>query len=789
MNLNLASGALLSLAYIVGLLSTAILGPPTPVVSGQGYTLLAIGIAVLGVVAAIAIPRFWRTGPRPWLWLMAGIVGAIALVYFQMRVPHPASDDISRFIRSSSSAVQGQVVTVHGKVESIPRLTRSQQGQFWLEAMQLNEVESRDNAGAISKEVTGKLYVTVPLLQATGLYPGKYIDVTGVLYKPKPVQNPGAFDFEAYLAKQGAFAGFSGRQVSSSDDQQEHRWRWWVLRQRITRSQVNWLGSPAGQLVSSFVLGNRAVDIPYDIRDRFVRAGLAHTLAASGTQTSLILGLVLVLTRRFSAKTQFFVGTSALAIFVGLTGIQPSVLRAAIMGFGALVALLTQRQVKPVGSLLLAATILLVWNPLWIWDLSFQLSFLATLGLLVTAPPLIKQLDWLLPAIASSIAITIAASLWTLPLQLYVFSTLAPYSIAANIVSAPLIALISIGSAISALAALVSPVVGSFLAWLLYYPTQMLMALVTVFNQLPGSSVAVGTISLVQVFLLYGLVAISSIKPRWQRRWWLVGLVAVALVALPVWQTKTAQLQATVLATAQEQILVIQDRGQVTLVNSGEADTATFTVLPFLQKQGVNQIDWAIALDSQPHLRSGWLQILQSLPVKTFYDNNADAKTTSVDAQSQNATVSSAEITGAVQAQQGNYQLVSTGQKIAVGSVQIELVSANPPALQLQIHNRSWLLLGMMKQDVQRYLAVSGHLAPVQVLWWSGESLAPELLEALKPKVAIASSNAIDPDAVQLLQKSKIPLYWTGRDGAIGWTPNRGFETTLEEINRDAPLL
>ncbi|HEY9605996.1 MAG TPA: competence protein, partial [Allocoleopsis sp.] len=117
------------------------------------------------------------------------------------------------------------------------------------------------------------------------------------------------------------------------------------------------------------------------------------------------------------------------------------------------------------------------------------------------------------------------------------------------------------------------------------------------------------------------------------------------------------------------------------------------------------------------------------------------------------------------------------------------LLSANPPALQLQIHNRSWLLLGVMKQDVQRYLAVSGHLAPVQVLCWSGESLAPELLEALKPKVAIASSNTIDPDAIQLLQKSKIQLYWTGRDGAISWTPNRDFETTLEEINRDAPLL
>jgi competence protein ComEC len=782
--MNPASGALLSLAYILALLSTACLGLPTRAVPWQESAVWVIGIGVLAIVAAISVPRFWRTGPRPRLWLAAGIVGALAFIYFQARVPQPGSNDISQLVRSANGITQDQVVTVQGKVESIPRLTRSYRGQFWLEATQLNEVESSDNGGAISKGVTGKLYVTVPLLQATGLYPGENVAVTGVLYKPKPPQNPGAFDFGAYLAKEGAFAGFSGRQLSGADEPQERRWGGWVLRQRITRSQVRWLSSPAGQIVSSMVLGNRAVDIPYEIRDQFIQAGLAHTLAASGSQVSLILGLVLVLTRRFSVKAQLLFGTGALIIFVGLTGLQPSVLRAAIMGFGALVALVTQRKVKPLGSLLVAATLLLLFNPLWIWDLGFQLSFLATLGLLVTVPPLSKRLDWLPPAIAFLIAVPLAASLWTLPLQLYVFGMIAPYSTAANIICAPLIAVISIGGVISALAAVIWPLAGSALAWLLYYPTELLIGLVQFFNKLPGSSVAVGTISLGQLLLLYGLIGVICISHRLRRRWWLAGLVAVTLVALPVWQTKIAQFRVTVLATAQEQILVIQDRGQVTLVNSGEADTASFTLLPFLQQQGVNQIDWAVAIESQSRLRSGWLQMLQSLPVKTFYDIAA-SKPSSATAQSKDAT----PIVDAVQAQQGNYQRLSTGKTISVGSTPIELIKAEPAVLQLKIGTQTWLLMGETKPDVQKQLARANNLSRVQVLCWSGERLTPELLQVLQPKVAIASSNTVDLDAAQLLRNAKIPLYWTGRDGAIQWTPNAGFETTLEALPNDAPLL
>jgi len=160
------------------------------------------------------------------------------------------------------------------------------------------------------------------------------------------------------------------------------------------------------------VLGSKAVDLPYDIRDSFIQVGwlmLCSLWISNFFDSWFGAG---VKQASFSAA-QVGCGVSALVIFLGLTGLQPPVLRAVVMGFGALIALAMRRKLT-VGVTTDCSNALLLFNPLWIWDLGFQLSFLATLGLLVTVPPLTKQLDWLPLAILSLIAVPIAA-LWTLP--------------------------------------------------------------------------------------------------------------------------------------------------------------------------------------------------------------------------------------------------------------------------------------------------------------------------------------------------------------------------------------
>ncbi|MEH2006999.1 ComEC/Rec2 family competence protein [Nostoc sp.] len=780
------SGVIICLGYIFGLLFTA--------VPWGG-----VWILVLGIVGAIlfrrrstsrqvaqkpenggsknkAVPNIWQTTLHPRIWLAAGLVGLLATLYFQWRVPQPGAKDISQFVPPGNSTNQEQLVIVRGEVASNPRLTRSQRGQFWLEATQLDEVKNEKGSAGLPKGVTGKLYVTVPILQATGLYPSQQIAVTGILYKPKVASNPGGFDFQKFLRQEGTFAGLIGRQIIVLD--QERKWGWWKIRERIVRSQVRWLGIPEGPLVSAMVLGSKAVDLPYDIRDLFVQAGLAHALAASGFQTSLILSVILQLTRRAKKGTQFTIGFLALIIFLSLTGFQPAVLRAVIMGFAALVGLLLKRKVKQFGSLLLAATLLLVFNPLWIWDLGFQLSFLATLGLVVTVPALVNRLEWLPPAIAALIAVPLAATIWTLPVQLFVFGVVPSYSLLLNVASTPLISIISIGGIISAIAALIWTQAGSFLAGVLHYPTDWLIKLVEFFSKLPGNSVAVGSISTWQLLVIYVLIILVWLVPWWQKRWWFANVIAIGLVFIPLWYSTNTLFRITVLESGTEPIVIVQDRGTVTVINSGDEDTGRFTILPFLQQQGVNQINWAIATDFQGNESNAWLELLQRLPIKNFYEYSPKPEN----------SIATQAIQQELQNHQGIYQALVVGQAVKTSSVVAQLINDQLPILQLQILDQNWLLVGNIKsKDVQK-LVKSGSLPHPQVLWCPPQSLK-DLVIALQPQVAIASSANFDPKALSELNKSQTKLFFTGRDGAIQWTPNGQFEAFIEATENKSSIL
>lgn len=209
--------ALCCAAYIFGLLLTGLSGDVA------GLPIGAIASLGLGVIAAIAMPKFWRMS-RSRYWLAAGVVSCIAVFYFQFRIPQPSATDVSHLLNDDFLQVQ-----VQGSIDSTPRLTRSQKIQFWLKA---NQAKIGDD----SKAVTGNLYVTVPLLQATGLYPGQTVSVGGFLYDPKPATNPGGFNFQAYLRQEGGFAGLSGRSIDITSPSSPPIL--WTVRQRILRSST-----------------------------------------------------------------------------------------------------------------------------------------------------------------------------------------------------------------------------------------------------------------------------------------------------------------------------------------------------------------------------------------------------------------------------------------------------------------------------------------------------------------------------------------------------------------------
>jgi competence protein ComEC len=392
---------------------------------------------------------------------------------------------------------------------------------------------------------------------------------------------------------------------------------------------------------------------------------------------------------------------------------------------------------------------------------------------------------------------------------------------------------------------LILPPVGSILAQGLDYPAKGLIAIAQYFSQLPGNSVAVGQVSQLQLIVLYSLIcwvwvaggssATDSVTDLTDERKQeavrkqkegirsqeagkirnnqekvrgkkgknrvislpgfssvlilpLAVVAGIGIIVLPAWHSQASLFQVTLLATSGEPVLVIQDKGKVALINSGDENTVRFTVLPFLQQQGVNSVNFAIATHAHLGLSAGWGKLLERLPIKTFYDNNAPK---------QIHQTSNLEFMNAVQSRQGVYFPLENNSTINLGSVRLQLVNAEIPVVELIVGDslrdsfasRTWLLLGEIAPSEQKKLVATGTLKPAQVLWWSGKPLTAELLAAVRPKVAIASADEIDSSTAAQLHQSKTQIFWTGRDGALQWTPAAGFKTTLESQENQTSFL
>jgi competence protein ComEC len=688
----------------------------------------------------------------------------LAPIYFQWRIPQPQKNDISYELTKLDKS---ELVIIKGKVLDEPRLTQNNQIRLWLKVEQL-EVLNEQNTTREINEVSGKLYVTLPLLEAKNIYSKQVLSVKGFIYEPETTKNPGQFNFKRYLKEQGCFAAFKAINIIQDKTSSKASWGWWKARRRIIRAQVKGLGSPIGQLVSSMVLGRRSVDLPYNIRDLFISTGLAHILAASGFHVSLLLGIVLKLTSYLQSKLRLGIGLSCLLTYSCLTGFSPSIVRAVLMGCGVLIALSIKGKIKPLGSLLLSLVIILLFNPLWIWNLGLQLSFLATLGLVVSVPILETKLNWLPPLLATVISIPIAASIWTLPLIIYTFNTISTYSVIINVISMPLVTLISLGGMISSLISLIIPQLGSFCASVLYYPSLLLIEITQFFSFLPGSVLAVGKIPLIVVIIVYILICLVWLNEWWQKRWWLSLFFCIAMIIFSTGYINRDLFKITILAANRNPVVIIQDKEEVILVNGKEdINTVRYTILPFLISQGINKIDYVITLEKDFEVNRSWSYLKKNILVENFIAKN-DEK---VDLEN---------------------QIIKTN------SATINFFNHDFSFLYILTDKYNWLIANSLNQNnlsnFKEYLEQKQFRTVPLVLTWSGNELNSQWLNLLTPEVAIASyltqhnklqvmqlnsSPKIEPDQVVSISSNTVLTYVVEEDGAITWTPKMGFQKSF----------
>ncbi|MBL1211252.1 ComEC/Rec2 family competence protein [Geminocystis sp. GBBB08] len=705
-------------SYIIGLLLTGLFS------LSQGF-FFSITVLIITIIACFFLPKWRKLKLNIFTCFVTGLILLSGFYYLHWRTPTPDNLDISHQITSSSTN-HSTPVTVTGLIVTTPRLNQNNNAKFVLKAQQIS-----DKKGNVEK-VTGKVYVTVPLLQITGLYPSQIVKIRGQLYIPNPPLNPGGFDFGGYLKREGIFAGLSADSI-----QMEKQGNWWAqnlfnFRQRIIQTHVRFLNVPYGSLVSSMVIGSRAVDLNLDLQNAFRTAGLAHTLAASGFHVSLLLGCILSLTQSYSPRIRLIIGLLSLLMYATLTGFFPSILRASFMGVTILIAIINDRSVKTYASLFLSAFILLLINPLWIWDLGFQLSFLATWGLIITLPAIVNKLDFLPPTIANLIAVPLAATIWTLPLQCYAFHRIPVYGILTNILATPLVIIITLGGIFSAIVGVFIPLIGSTIAYILFIPTWLLINLVKISNKLPFSSLAVGEISLLSFLFAYGILVFITFNKWGQKNWLKLTLFSLILFIIPLIYQKFNLIQVTVIASRDQPVIIVQNQTNHAVINLNDKNNVRFNIVAFLINQGINQLDLVLIPYDADNIRA--LDLLK---------------------------------------QYINIKNISLREKEAIKSIHI--ISQNPNYFHFQLANKTWLLI-TKNQNINLPTIIK-----TDILIWDGKSLNTKQFQQIKTKIAIVNTEKLKEDILKYLSVNNIQIL-SLKKGAIQWQPKTGFKIYNNDV-------
>jgi competence protein ComEC len=318
------------------------------------------------------------------------------------------------------------------------------------------------------------------------------------------------------------------------------------VRQRARDLLFIYCPQPEAGFLSGILLGMSDY-LTDDLYEAFRQTGTSHILVISGFNMALVAGLVaMLLQRALPVRKAAPITIAVVTLYTLLTGGTPPVVRAAFMAVLSVLAATIGRRNTGINTLALTAAVMCLFNPLLLGNASFQLSFTATMGLVVFADPLqIWFTGWLekrmeiglARRIASPVAeyflFTIAAQIMSAPVLFYWFGRIPMVAFLANPLLLPVQPAVMILSGLAVLAGLIWAPLGQVLAWLAWPLTAYTTHIVLLLERLPAGWIQLENMTVWGVVGLYGLIGAAFYA--WQHRWvWLKPALALAFTGLAV---------------------------------------------------------------------------------------------------------------------------------------------------------------------------------------------------------------------------------------------------------------
>lgn len=588
------------------------------IIIGNYTSSFAFAAAFLILIAAFFYAVYDRLGTKKYISI--GILVFYALGAFQFLCVESINN--GKFAQYAS-----EYVRVRGYIASEPDLKESKVSYI----VKVEEIGFNDDFSGVK----GKILLSSALDKNTiALEYGGEVVFDGQLNLPKGVRNPGGFDYRRYLAQKGVSAVVfamggdirkgSGNKSSILADAGR------VVRKRIVNVIENSMPVQQSGLLNGILIGYRE-GLTEEVQKAFSDAGLTHIMAVSGANIAFMMAPLLFLFKKLHIKhnISYSLVIAFLVFFVYITGFEPSVLRAVIMGIVILLGRMLMREPDIYSSLAFSSIVLLVYSPYMLFNIGFQLSFAATLSLVLLNKSVRKLLclKFIHPKVVDILSATISAQLGVLPITLFYFNKLSIISVLTNLLVVPLIEVITVLGMAMAVLGQISLLLSQILGYLNCLLLSFVLYVTKLASEIPFATIRTVTPSLIAVLAYYFMLGFLVLyypgrKNSKTLRYAAAFIVLTTLIVFTI-ELLPGKLEVVFLDVGEGDSAFIRTScGKTVLIDGGGSTNPTVkskigdsVLIPFLLDSGVSSIDLIIATHGHTDHIQGLFPVLQQFKV------------------------------------------------------------------------------------------------------------------------------------------------------------------------------
>ena len=732
---------------------------------------LPIKILLAGccVLTAAEIIFTWRKNSESALKIILPIIFFAFGVLRFSAVDNLPANDISKFA--------GQEVQISGKISEEPqKKILPNEKKYSRFVVEVEKIKIRGENFQASGKIILTSYREADFLEPARI--GDKISASGNLKLLTSYKNPGQIDSVTRLKSDGITARMSADKAGINFEQVEGNF--WIkflrfvaeVREHYKKSMESAMSSNDVAAIFAMLFGGYT-GINSELVEEFQTTGIIHILSVSGSHMAILAAFTayFCLALKFPRSLTMILGIFIIATYSFLSGLLPQVIRSAVMG--SLVFVGTALKLDAVGERLLTLTalVMLTVKPLLIFDISFQLSFTASAGLIYFSEDIRLWLKKFPNFIKLPLSATLGTQLASLPVIIWYFNQISLSAVAANILVIPFLQIVIVGGLIGGIVAFILPFFGK----IFFIVQALIFSIGTEINRLlaniPFSAVQVPTVGFVAGFLYYvGII--------FRRAEILFFVVIILLVGnfktsneVEVNFIDVGQGDCAVVFTPNKKCLIFDTGG----TRENIFDVGGRVVLPYLKYENIREVDTIFLTHVHEDHSAGAGTIIKKMPVREII--------TAGESKSEYATVF-----GISENFLNNLRVGKSGEIFNIDGVQVEVIFAPKVGTGNEISNVykisygdiSFLITGDLiieneEEILRENLNVKSTVLKVGH-HGSATSSSEKFLRAVSPKCAVISvgygNNFGHPRAeiLERLEKIHAKIYRTDKNGLIKFT-------------------